>query len=72
MKKFTGFKVFTARKEKQKSESLNPTVEKKRKALKASAMETASKFGLTKTGDRIEDYGEHSYGVFKHDKSWIL
>lgn len=45
---------------------------KKRKALKDSVMETASKFGLTKTGDRIEDYGEHFYWVFKHDKSWVL
>lgn len=44
---------------------------KRRKALKVSVMETAAKFGLTKTEDRIEDYGEHFYWVFKHDKSWV-
>lgn len=33
-------------------------------------LEVAMKNGLTKTEDRIEDYGESFYIVFKHDDTW--
>lgn len=34
-----------------------------RRELLSSVLETAKKHGLTRTGDRIEDYGQHFYIV---------
>ena len=31
---------------------------------------TAARFGLTRTPDAIENYGEHLYFVFHHDSTW--
>ena len=31
---------------------------------------TAARFGLTRTPDTIENYGEHLYFVFHHDGTW--
>lgn len=31
---------------------------------------TAARHGLTRTPDTIENYGEHLYFVFHHDKTW--
>lgn len=43
-----------------------------RKMLVDSALQTAQQNGLSRTGDRIEDYGEHFYFVTKCDGSWEL
>lgn len=39
-------------------------------ALRQGVIDTAAKHGLTRTPDTIEDYGEHLYFVFHHDKTW--
>lgn len=41
-----------------------------RRKLKLDVMKVARDNGLTKTDDRVEDYGEHFYWVFQYDKSW--
>jgi hypothetical protein len=33
-------------------------------------IEVAKKNGLNRSGDSIEDYGQHFYFVFNHNKSW--
>lgn len=43
-----------------------------RKKLIDSALETARQNGLSRTGDRIEDYGEHFYFVTQCDDSWEI
>lgn len=43
-----------------------------RKRLVDSALQTAQQNGLSRTGDRIEDYGEHFYFVTRCDRSWEL
>ena len=43
---------------------------KVRHRLVQNVLETADKHGLRPSGDRIEDYGEHFYFVFYHDKTW--
>lgn len=32
----------------------------------------ATKYGLNRTEDRVEDYGEHLYMVFRCDDSWEM
>lgn len=39
-------------------------------ALRQGVIDTAARHGLTRTPDTIENYGEHLYFVFRHDKSW--
>ena len=39
-------------------------------ALRHGVIDTAAKHGLTRTPDAIENYGEHLYFVFHHDKTW--
>lgn len=41
-----------------------------RKSLIDRALQTAQQNGLSRTGDSIEDYGEHFYFVTKCDGSW--
>lgn len=41
-----------------------------RKQLKDSVIAVAEKYDLYRTGDRIEDYGEHFYFVFCCGQSW--
>lgn len=41
-----------------------------RYVLKRGVIEAAQKHGLRKSEDTIEDYGEHFYFVFYHDKTW--
>lgn len=41
-----------------------------RKQLVKEVIQVATNNGLTRTEDRIEDYGEHFYFVFKHDNTW--
>lgn len=41
-----------------------------RKQLMEKVIQVATNNGLTRTEDRIEDYGEHFYFVFKHDNTW--
>ena len=41
-----------------------------RRKFVVDVLEVAMKNGLTKTEDRIEDYGESFYIVFKHDDTW--
>ena len=43
----------------------------KRDELIKDVIEVSRENGLTRTEDRIEDYGEHFYFVMRHDKSWI-
>lgn len=43
---------------------------KARQGLIYDVIGTASNHGLRKSEDIIEDYGEHYYFVFYHDKSW--
>ena len=43
---------------------------KVRAKFKHDVIETAKQHGLYKSEDTIEDYGEHFYFVFYHDKSW--
>lgn len=43
---------------------------KVRHRLVQNVIETAYRHGLRKSEDTIEDYGEHFYFVFYHDKSW--
>lgn len=38
--------------------------------IKAQITNWAEKNGLTLAGDRVEDYGEHFYWVFRCDESW--
>ena len=40
--------------------------------LQESVIETAKKFDLHKTPDRIEDYGRHYYFVFSAGKTWRM
>lgn len=42
-----------------------------RKQLKNKVLVVARDNGLTRTEDRIEDYGEHFYFVTKCDRSWL-
>lgn len=35
-----------------------------------SVLDVAAKFGLSRTEDRIEDYGAHLYFVFRCDGTW--
>ena len=41
-----------------------------RSQLIQNVLDVASKFGLCRTEDRIEDYGAHFYIVFRCDASW--
>lgn len=41
-----------------------------RRELKNNVIKVAKENGLSKTEDRIEDYGTWFYFVFKHDKTW--
>lgn len=41
-----------------------------RKQLIKEVIKVAANNGLTRTGDKIEDYGENFYFVFKHDNTW--
>lgn len=41
-----------------------------RHAMILRIIETAGKYGLTRTEDTMEDYGEHFYIVFKCDTTW--
>ncbi len=43
-----------------------------RKNLISGALEVAAQNGLSRTGDAIEDYGEHFYFVTKCDDTWEL
>ena len=43
---------------------------KARSALLNSVNETAARYDLSRTADRVEDYGEHFYFVFSCGKSW--
>ena len=43
---------------------------KARQGLIFDVIDTAKPHGLRKSEDMIEDYGEHFYFVFYHDKSW--
>jgi hypothetical protein len=38
--------------------------------FKQDVIEVAKQHGLHKSEDTIEDYGEHFYFVFYHDKTW--
>lgn len=38
--------------------------------FKSDIVSVAREYGLSRTGDRIEDYGEHFYFVFDCDESW--
>lgn len=38
--------------------------------LRQGVIDTAARHGLTRTPDAIENYGEHLYFVFHHDKTW--
>lgn len=38
--------------------------------FKSDIVSVAREHGLSRTGDRIEDYGEHFYFVFDCDESW--
>lgn len=49
--------------------NLDNYFEVKRQLIKE-VIEVAAKNGLKRTEDRIEDYGEHFYFVFKHDNTW--
>lgn len=40
------------------------------RALRQGVVDTAGRHGLTRTPDTIENYGEHLYFVFHHDKTW--
>lgn len=40
------------------------------RALRQGVIATAARHGLTRTPDTIENYGEHLYFVFHHDKTW--
>ena len=40
------------------------------RALRQGVIDTAARHGLTRTPDTIENYGEHLYFVFHHDKTW--
>lgn len=42
------------------------------RAMIESIIELASQFGLSRTEDRIEDYGEHYYIVFRCDSTWNI
>ncbi len=42
-----------------------------RNCLKRSVVELAEKYDLHRTNDRIEDYGEHFYFVFRCGQTWI-
>ena len=42
-----------------------------RKTLINNVLEVAKNNGLSRTGDRIEDYGEHFYFVMKCNNEWI-
>lgn len=42
-----------------------------RKQLKKNVVALAEKYDLHRTEDRIEDYGEHFYFVFRCGKSWL-
>lgn len=41
-----------------------------RNALVQKILEIASRFGLSRAEDRIEDYGAHFYIVFRCDDTW--
>lgn len=41
-----------------------------RSQLKKAVIELAAKYDLHRTEDRIEDYGEHFYFVFRCGKTW--
>ena len=43
---------------------------KVRTKFKQDVIEVAKQHGLHKSEDTIEDYGEHFYFVFYHDKTW--
>lgn len=43
----------------------------KRTKLKNKVINVSINNGLVRTGDRIEDYGEHLYFVMKHDENWL-
>lgn len=47
-----------------------PDYFKVRQRFVHNVIEVADKHGLRKSGDSIEDYGQHFYFVFYHDKSW--
>lgn len=40
------------------------------RALRQGVIDTAARHGLTRIPDTIENYGEHLYFVFHHDKTW--
>ena len=40
------------------------------RVLRQGVIDTAARHGLTRTPDTIENYGEHLYFVFHHDKTW--
>ncbi len=41
-----------------------------RRQMIESIVSTAAAYGLTRTGDSIEDYGAHLYFVFSCDRRW--
>lgn len=42
----------------------------RRRKMLMNIIETCKQFGLTRSEDEIEDYGEHYYIVFRCDSSW--
>lgn len=44
----------------------------RRSIMLRSIIKTAQRFGLSRTEDRIEDYGEHYYIVFRCDGTWSI
>ena len=49
-----------------------PDYFERRRSMIESIIELARQFGLTRTEDRIEDYGEHYYIVFRCDSTWNI
>ena len=49
-----------------------PDYFERHRAMIQSIIEMAQLFGLSKTEDRIEDYGEHYYIVFRCDSTWDI
>ena len=43
----------------------------KRKEIIAKVIGASNENGLVRTGDRIEDYGEHFYFVFECSSDWV-
>lgn len=49
----------------------SPNYFEKRREMVNHIISTAAENDLTRTEDRIEDYGEHFYFVFRHGKKWM-